>query len=103
MNMLGSDVDEAKLTRYVVPRAPLRRRWVIVRGNGSHTKPFFIEKDVRQGCIFYFHCSSVLTRASNERGRNNIIRLLYFSNANLKFRYDDSGKQSGRGPETISQ
>ena len=26
----------------------------IVRWNGAHTKPFFIEKGVRQGCILYF-------------------------------------------------
>ena len=32
----------------------------IVGWNGSHTKPFYIEKGVRQGCIL-FPCSSALT------------------------------------------
>ena len=34
----------------------------IVHWNGSHTKPFFIEKCVRRDA-FYLHCSSALIRS----------------------------------------
>ena len=77
MNKLGSDVDDAQLTckaidsvshiqmfnilndmgfpRHIVAliQALYEKQSAIVRWNGSHTKPFFIEKGVRQGCILF--------------------------------------------------
>ena len=40
-------------SRYIVAliQAFYEKQSAIVRWNGSHTKPFFIEKGVRQGCI----------------------------------------------------
>ena len=41
------------MSLFSISRILYEKQSAIVRWNGSHTKPFFIEKGVRQGCILY--------------------------------------------------
>ena len=64
-------------------QALYEKQSAIVRWNESHTKPFFIEKGVRQGCILYPLLFCAYTE--HERGRDNRIRRGYWRKINLKF------------------
>ena len=46
-------LNDMGFPRHIVAliQALYEKQSAIVRWNGSHTKPFFIEKGVRQGCI----------------------------------------------------
>ena len=48
-------LNDMWFSTYIVAliEALCEKQSAIVRWNGAHTKPFFIEKGVRQGCILY--------------------------------------------------
>ena len=83
-------------------QALYEKQSAIVRWNGSHTKPFFIEKDVRQGCIlspllFCAYTEQVMREAEiTESG--GVIGGRLISN----LRYADDTALCGKSPQEIN-
>ena len=67
-------------------QALYEKQSAMVRWNGSHTKPFFTEKGVRQGCILspLLLCAYTEQVMTHERGWCNRIRRRYWRKIHLK-------------------
>ena len=97
-------LNDMGFPRYIVAliQALYEKQSAIVRWNGAHTKPFFIEKGVRQGCIlspllFCAYTEQVMREADiTESG----VVIGGRSISNL--RYADDTALCGKSPQEIN-
>ena len=98
-------LNDMGLCRHIVAlkQALYEKQSAIVRWNGSHTKPFFIEKSVRPGCILYplLFCAYTeqVMREADIIESGAVIGGISFSN----LRYAEDTALCGKSPQEIKK